>query len=158
MNAIGIDLDGSSRRPCALDAHIGSRVRLRRTMMFMTQERLGAALGCSFQQVQKYERGLSRIGAARLFRLSQILQVPITYFFEELPEALGGPGADAEPDPASRALERHMGQRETMELVDAYYSIKDVRLRSRILSFIESFSRPGEPPALGLGEPQGHRN
>ena len=72
-------------RPSPIDVHVGSRIRLRRTLMGMSQERLGEALGLTFQQVQKYERGVNRVGASRLFDLSRVLDVPISFFFDDMP-------------------------------------------------------------------------
>ena len=77
-------------RPSPIDVHVGSRVRLRRTLLGMSQERLGEALGLTFQQVQKYERGVNRIGASRLFDLSRVLDVPISFFFDDLPSSVSG--------------------------------------------------------------------
>ncbi len=77
-------------RPSPIDVHVGSRVRLRRTLLGMSQERLGEALGLTFQQVQKYERGVNRIGASRLFDLSRVLDVPISFFFDDMPGQVGG--------------------------------------------------------------------
>jgi len=74
----GTDREG---RPSPIDVHVGSRIRLRRTLLGMSQERLGEALGLTFQQVQKYERGVNRVGASRLFDLSRVLDVPISFFF-----------------------------------------------------------------------------
>src|SRR5216684_737109 len=71
-------------RPSPIDVHVGSRIRLRRTLLGLSQERLGDALGLTFQQVQKYERGANRVGASRLFDLSRVLDVPISYFFDEM--------------------------------------------------------------------------
>src|SRR4051794_34996027 len=71
-------------KPNPIDVHVGARVRLRRTLLGMSQERLGEALGLTFQQVQKYERGTNRIGASRLFDLSRVLEVPVSFFFEEM--------------------------------------------------------------------------
>jgi len=71
--------------PNPIDVHVGSRVRLRRTLLGMSQEKLGEALGLTFQQVQKYERGVNRIGASRLYHLSQILDVPVSFFFDDMP-------------------------------------------------------------------------
>ena len=76
-------------RPSPIDIHVGSRIRLRRTLLGMSQERLGEALGLTFQQVQKYERGVNRVGASRLFDLSRVLDVPISFFFDDLPESSG---------------------------------------------------------------------
>src|SRR3954452_4700801 len=85
--AVGVDRDG---RPSPIDVHVGSRIRLRRTLMGMSQERLGEALGLTFQQVQKYERGVNRVGASRLFDLSRVLDVPISFFFDDMPDSLSG--------------------------------------------------------------------
>src|SRR5262249_48682224 len=85
---VGAEKEG---RPSPIDVHVGSRIRLRRTLLGMSQERLGEALGLTFQQVQKYERGVNRVGASRLFDLSRVLDVPISFFFEARPEGLAGP-------------------------------------------------------------------
>ncbi len=82
-------------RPTPIDAHVGSRVRQRRMLLGMSQERLGKAVGLTFQQIQKYERGTNRIGAGRLFTLSKVLSVPIAFFYEEMPRALAAAGAKA---------------------------------------------------------------
>src|SRR6184192_1119568 len=74
--------------PNPIDVHVGSRIRLRRTLLGMSQERLGEALGLTFQQVQKYERGVNRVGASRLFDLSRVLDVPISFFFDDMPDSL----------------------------------------------------------------------
>ena len=81
---------GSEResRPSPIDVHVGSRIRLRRTLLGMSQERLGESLGLTFQQVQKYERGVNRVGASRLFDLSRVLDVPISFFFDDMPDSL----------------------------------------------------------------------
>src|SRR5437868_8301678 len=73
-----------SDKPNPTDVHVGARVRLRRTLLGMSQEKLGEALGLTFQQVQKYERGTNRIGASRLFDLSRVLEVPVSFFFEDM--------------------------------------------------------------------------
>ena len=73
-------------KPNPIDVHVGSRVRLRRTLLGMSQEKLGDALGLTFQQVQKYERGANRIGSSRLYKLSQILDVPVSFFFDDMPD------------------------------------------------------------------------
>ncbi|MGH7120415.1 MAG: helix-turn-helix domain-containing protein, partial [Acetobacteraceae bacterium] len=76
-------------RASPIDAHVGSRIRLRRTLLGLSQERLGDAIGLTFQQVQKYERGINRVGASRLFDLARVLDVPISFFFDDMPEPLG---------------------------------------------------------------------
>ena len=131
-------------RPNPIDVHVGSRVRLRRTLLGMSQERLGEALGLTFQQVQKYERGVNRVGASRLFDLSRVLDVPISFFYDDLPESLGGqprlPGraavgfADAQDAFGDDTLNR----RETLELVRAYYRITDAGVRKRVFELVKS--------------------
>jgi transcriptional regulator with XRE-family HTH domain len=130
--------------PNPVDVHVGSRVRLRRTLLGMSQERLGDALGLTFQQVQKYERGANRIGASRLHELSRVLDVPVAYFFEEMasggtarPSGLGeGAPAEFERDP--------MTKRETLELVRAYNKISDAHLRRRIFELVKAAAKVGE--------------
>lgn len=132
-------------RPSPIDVHVGGRVRLRRTLLGMSQERLGEALGLTFQQVQKYERGVNRIGASRLFDLARVLDVPIGFFFDDMPDAMGG----------SMAVTRRMAgfaegqegfeddtlhRRETLELVRAYYRITDPAVRKRVFDLIKSLT------------------
>ncbi len=132
-------------RPSPIDVHVGTRIRLRRTLLGMSQERLGEALGLTFQQVQKYERGVNRVGASRLFDLSRVLDVPISFFFDDMPENLaasfGSPhgrrpgtladGSEAFPDDT-------LNRRETLELVRAYYRITDPNVRKRMFDLIKS--------------------
>jgi transcriptional regulator with XRE-family HTH domain len=124
-----------SGRPNPIDVHVGGRVRLRRTLLGMSQEKLGEALGLTFQQVQKYERGANRIGASRLFDLARVLDVPVSYFYEDMDEDM----AEASPRHMVRATEdppefsdNLMVQRETLELVRAYYRIRDPEVRRRV--------------------------
>ena len=124
-----------SGKPNPIDVHVGARVRLRRTLLGMSQEKLGDALGLTFQQVQKYERGANRIGASRLFDLSRVLETPISYFFEDMEEGV----QSASPRHMVRAVEEppeaasdHMARRETLELVRAYYRIADPVLRRHV--------------------------
>jgi transcriptional regulator with XRE-family HTH domain len=131
-------------RPSPIDAHVGSRVRLRRTLLGMSQEKLGEALGLTFQQVQKYERGVNRIGASRLFDLARVLDVPISFFFDDMPDALGNAGgarrgfgfAETQDGIEDDMLHR----RETLELVRAYYRITDASVRKRVFDLIKSLA------------------
>ena len=132
-------------RPSPIDVHVGSRVRLRRTLHGMSQEKLGEALGLTFQQVQKYERGVNRIGASRLFDLARVLDVPIGFFFDDMPDAVGGHGggqrrssgfADSQDGFEDDTLHR----RETLELVRAYYRITDQSVRKRVFELIKSLT------------------
>ena len=134
-------------RPSPIDVHVGARIRLRRTLMGMSQERLGEALGLTFQQVQKYERGVNRVGASRLFDLSRVLDVSISFFFDDMPETLANlhgtyqttraVGGFAETQDAFGA-EESMNKRETQELVRAYYRITDPAVRKRVFDLIKS--------------------
>lgn len=132
-------------RPSPIDVHVGTRVRLRRTLMGMSQEKLGEALGLTFQQVQKYERGVNRIGASRLFDLARVLDVPIGFFFDDMPDAMGGNGAlrsrmggFAENQEGFEDDTLH--KRETLELVRAYYRITEPAVRKRVFDLIKSLA------------------
>lgn len=144
-------------RSSPIDAHVGSRIRLRRTLLGMSQERLGEALGLTFQQVQKYERGVNRVGASRLFDLSPVLDVPISFFFDDMPEPLaasygGQPAAlgarrsfgfaDGQ-ESFGGAADEAMNRRETLELVRAYYRITDPAVRKRVFELIKSLVPEG---------------
>ncbi len=127
--------------PSPVDVHVGARLRQRRTLLGIGQATLGDAIGVTFQQVQKYERGSNRMSASRLFDLSRVLDVPIQYFFDDMPTAvaatspaLGGGKAKKppshEPDP--------MAKRETLELVRAYYKISDPKIRKRLFELAKA--------------------
>jgi len=134
-------------RASPIDAHVGSRVRLRRTLLGMSQEKLGEALGLTFQQVQKYERGVNRIGASRLFDLARVLDVPIGFFFDDLPPEMGGnvavrsrPALYGFAEAPGRFEDNNMSKRETLELVRAYYRITDPAVRKRVFDLIKSLA------------------
>lgn len=117
--------------PGPVDVHVGSRVRLRRTLLGMSQDTLAQALGFTFQQVQKYERGANRMGSSRLMHISQILEVPVAFFFDQMrgavAEGAGGMSEEGEVYDNSQML-----RRETLELVRAYYRIGDANLRAKL--------------------------
>jgi transcriptional regulator with XRE-family HTH domain len=132
-------------RPSPIDIHVGSRIRLRRTLLGMSQERLGEALGLTFQQVQKYERGVNRVGASRLFDLSRVLDVPISFFFDDMPDSLASTyGAQSSRRVAGfhesqdGFTDDALNRRETLELVRAYYRITDPAVRKRVFDLIKS--------------------
>jgi len=132
-------------RPSPIDVHVGSRIRLRRTLLGMSQERLGEALGLTFQQVQKYERGVNRVGASRLFDLSRVLDVPISFFFDDMPDNLAdsygaqhGRRLAGFAEPRDAFADDAMNRRETLELVRAYYRIIDPAVRKRVFELIKS--------------------
>ena len=127
--------------PSPIDVHVGARLRQRRTLLGMTQTNLGDAIGVTFQQMQKYERGTNRISSSRLYALARVLDVPIAYFFDDMSSevaasspAQGGGKAKKppsyEPDP--------MHKQETLELVRAYYKITDPEVRKRLRELIKA--------------------
>ena len=132
--------------PNPIDMHVGARLRLRRTLLGLSQEKLGEAIGLTFQQVQKYERGANRIGASRLFDIARVLDVPIGYFFEEMsqdtaqksPSQLLDRDDALEPEPYEKDP---MARRETLELVRAYYKISDPQLRRRLFDMTKALAR-----------------
>ena len=130
-------------KPTYVDVHVGQRIRQRRTLLGYSQERLADALDLTFQQVQKYERGANRVGAGRLYELSRALDVPVTFFFEEMPDApAGAPSGPAMQEAAQRQYEADpMAQRETLLLVRAYYGINDPAVRRRMLDLIRAMGR-----------------
>lgn len=145
------DRPDREHRPSPIDVHVGGRVRLRRTLMGMSQERLGEALGLTFQQVQKYERGVNCIGASRLFDLARVLDVPIGFFFDDMPDGVGGTTSGGLPRRASVGgfadaqegfEDDTLHRRETLELVRAYYRITDPAVRKRVFDLIKSLTPP----------------
>ena len=120
-----------------VDAHVGHRVRLRRMLIGMSQERLGELLGLTFQQVQKYEKGINRIGAGRLFEVAGILGVPIGFFYEDVDTgATAGGFAEDEPPPVMEFLSSGEG----LQLSLAFMRIKDAKVRRRILDLVRSLA------------------
>jgi transcriptional regulator with XRE-family HTH domain len=129
-----------AERPDPIDIHVGSRVRLRRNMLGLSQEKLGEMLGLTFQQVQKYERGANRIGASRLLEMSRILDVPVQFFYDD---------QDPVRAPAITGLEESeqagfdtdpLRRRETVELINAYYDIDDLAVRRRLYDLAKSLA------------------
>jgi transcriptional regulator with XRE-family HTH domain len=132
-----------SRRPNPIDVHVGSRVRFRRMLLGMSQEKLGEKLGLTFQQIQKYEKGINRIGASRLFDLAQVLGVPVQFFYEEAP-AGAEPGAllaasDADR-PAENSIVEFLRSRDGLELNKAFVRIADVKARRAIVELVRSLA------------------
>ena len=134
-----------SKAPDPTDKHVGARIRMRRMMLSMSQEALALGLGLTFQQVQKYERGVNRVGASRLFDLSRVLDVPISFFFDDMPDSLtatfGSPAARRATgftEPSDSFADDTLNRRETLELVRAYYRITDPAIRKRVFDLIKS--------------------
>ena len=131
----------AKKAPNPTDKHVGTRVRMRRMMLGMTQEKLGDALGLTFQQVQKYEKGTNRIGASRLQQISHILQVPVAFFFEGAPSAqvIGrAEGVSEAPSPAY--VSDFLATSDGLALTKAFMRIDDSKLRRRIVDLVEQIA------------------
>jgi transcriptional regulator with XRE-family HTH domain len=127
-----------AKAPNPTDKHVGARVRMRRLMLSMSQEKLGKALGITFQQIQKYEKGTNRIGASRLQQIAHILEVPISFFFDGAPMAKGAwnASAAAAPDDVTELLSTSVG----LALASAFMRIKNPQIRRSIVRLIEGIS------------------
>jgi transcriptional regulator with XRE-family HTH domain len=126
----------AKKAPNPIDKHVGSRVRMRRMMLKMSQEKLGEALGLTFQQVQKYEKGTNRVGASRLQQIAQILQVPVAFFFEGAPSQVA-PAADA---PSASFVSEFLASAEGLALTEAFMRIKNPKMRRRIVDLVEEIA------------------
>jgi len=119
-----------------IDVQVGNRVRIRRMLIGMSQERLGDLLGLTFQQVQKYEKGVNRIGAGRLFEMSRILNVPVDFFYEGVNAAPAHPGEEGQGPPVMEFVSSGEG----MQLSLAFMKIKDAKVRKRVLDLVKSLA------------------
>jgi transcriptional regulator with XRE-family HTH domain len=126
------------KAPNPIDQHVGSRVRMRRLMLAMSQEKLGFALGLTFQQVQKYEKGMNRIGASRLQQISHILQVPVAFFFEGAPNALAPQGSGSALSMAE--IDDFISDSEGLRLIRAFMRIDNATLRRRIVMLVQEIA------------------
>ncbi len=130
-----------------VDAYVGKRLRMRRTILGMSQEAIGNAIGVTFQQVQKYERGINRMGSSRLYDFSRILGVPVSYFFEGYDQEMG-----MAPTYATGMAEKlpddfeheKLTSRETLEMMRAYYRITDPQVRKRVFELVKSIANQTE--------------
>ena len=127
--------------PNPIDVHVGTRVRLRRTLLGMSQEKLAKSVSLTFQQIQKYERGANRVGASRLFQFAQVLDVPITFFYDEMPSDTRGMITGLADAPQQKFEQDHLARRETLELVRAYYRINDASVRRRLFDLTKALGR-----------------
>ena len=126
------------KTPNPIDKHVGARVRMRRMMLAMSQEKLGDALDLTFQQVQKYEKGTNRIGASRLQAISNTLQVPVSFFFEGAPNMPGHTGNGAAPSPAY--VSDFLATSDGLSLTKNFQRIKSGKLRRRIVELVEQMA------------------
>jgi len=134
-----------TKSPNPVDIHVGSRIRLRRMMIGMSQERLGERLGLTFQQVQKYEKGANRVGASRLFAISNILEVPVEFFFADMPSSIAGSEKNgdaqgmAEPDETSFVMD-FVSSSEGLQLNTAFKKIESQETRRKIVDLVKTLA------------------
>lgn len=135
----------NKKKPNPIDIHVGSRIRLRRTMLGMSQEKLGEALGITFQQIQKYEKGTNRVGASRLQNISTILNVPVSFFFEDAPgdPQTSQPGM-AEANSSNYVVD-FLSSSEGLQLNRAFIKIPDPKVRRKLVDLVKSLA--SEPDA-----------
>ena len=134
----------STKAPNPVDKHVGSRVRMRRIMLGMSQEKLGEALGLTFQQVQKYEKGTNRVGASRLQQISEILQVPVSFLFDGGPtSSVNADGMSEAPSPAY--VSDFLATSEGLALIRAFTRITDAKLRRSVVDLVEQMASRETP-------------
>jgi transcriptional regulator with XRE-family HTH domain len=139
----------TKKAPNPIDKHVGSRVRMRRMMLGMSQEKLGDALTLTFQQVQKYEKGTNRIGASRLQQISHILQVPVAFFFEGAPNLTDGAmlAETGESAPSPTYVSDFLATSDGLSLTKAFMRIPDAKLRRRIVDLVQQIAgEEGDSP------------
>lgn len=126
----------AKKQPNPIDIHVGSRIRLRRSMVGMSQEKLGESLGITFQQVQKYEKGTNRVGASRLQNIADTLDVPVSFFFENAPSD-GGDGSGMQ-ESSSNYVVNFLSSSEGLQLNRAFVKISDPKVRKRIIELVRT--------------------
>lgn len=137
--------------PNPIDVHVGNRIRLRRTLLGLSQEKLASLLGLTFQQVQKYERGMNRVGASRLWDIGKVLEVPVGFFYEDMDKEVANqsPRMFSIPDSTPAELSDNaeevdldpMHRQETIELVKAYYKIANRKAAKHMFDLIVAMSK-----------------
>jgi len=130
-----------AKGPNPVDVHVGSRVRLRRMLVGLSQEKLGDSMGLTFQQIQKYEKGVNRIGASRLFKLSQVLDVPVQFFFDGMPASGESSVAGAADKDTEAFLFEFLNTRDGLELNRAFIKVNDPEVRRSVIDLVRSLGR-----------------
>ncbi len=128
------------RRPNPVDLHVGGRVRMRRKLLGISQEQLADALGLTFQQVQKYERGANRVSASKLYEIAKTLQVPVSFFFDGLADPMGGSEVDDASQHAERVVQEFLTTPEGMELAEVFPRIGRGRVRRQVLDLVRAMA------------------
>jgi transcriptional regulator with XRE-family HTH domain len=131
----------SKRMPNPIDVHVGTRIRMRRMLVGMSQEKLGERLGLTFQQVQKYEKGTNRVSASRLFHVAQVLGVTVQYFYEDLPEGAEEGAVEGFAESGEQAvITNFLNSAEGLQLNRAFHQITDSDVRRRVVELVKSIS------------------
>jgi transcriptional regulator with XRE-family HTH domain len=130
----------NKKKPNPIDIHVGSRIRLRRTMLGMSQEKLGESLGITFQQIQKYEKGTNRVGASRLQNISSILNVPVSFFFEDAPGDQPVNAAGMAEASSSNYVVDFLSSSEGLQLNRAFVKISDPKVRRKLVDLVKALA------------------
>ncbi|MBB3235420.1 helix-turn-helix domain-containing protein [Phyllobacterium endophyticum] len=135
--------DTNKKRPNPVDVHVGARIRLRRNMIGLSQEKLGESLGITFQQIQKYEKGMNRVGASRLQAIGNILNVPVTFFFDDMPGQSDKPKGFEEESETTYVV-GFLNSSEGIQLARAFAKIGDAKVRRKILDLVRTLGHEDE--------------
>ena len=130
----------NKKKPNPIDIHVGSRIRLRRNMLGMSQEKLGEGLGITFQQIQKYEKGTNRVGASRLQAISAVLGVPVSFFFEDAPGQKAGNASGLAEDNSTSYVVDFLNSAEGLQLNRSFVKITDGKVRKKIIDLVKALS------------------
>lgn len=133
--------DNSKKQPNPIDVHVGGRVKMRRMLVGLSQEKLGTSMGLTFQQIQKYEKGMNRIGASRLFRLSQVLGVPVQFFFDGMPVIESTPAIGMAEPKQEALLYEFSNTDDGLELNRAFVKVTDAGVRKSVIELVRSLGR-----------------
>jgi transcriptional regulator with XRE-family HTH domain len=131
----------NKKKPNPIDIHVGGRIRLRRNMLGMSQEKLGESLGITFQQIQKYEKGTNRVGASRLQAIASILNVPVSFFFEDAPDSASAEVRGLAEDSSATYIVDFMNSAEGLQLNRAFIRISDPKIRRRVVDLVKTLAR-----------------
>lgn len=134
----------NKKKPNPIDIHVGSRIRLRRNMLGMSQEKLGESLGITFQQIQKYEKGTNRVGASRLQAIASILNVPVAFFFEDAPGHEAGNAGGLAEDSSTTYVVDFLNSPEGLQLNRAFVRINDAKVRRKVVDLVKALAADGE--------------
>ena len=138
-------MKANKKKPNPIDIHVGSRIRLRRTMLSMSQEKLGEALGITFQQIQKYEKGTNRVGASRLQNISAVLNVPVSFFFEDAPGEQVSEQIGLSEASSSNYVVDFLSSSEGLQLNRAFIKIEDPKIRRKIIDLTKALASDSDP-------------